>query len=89
MPTPDRCLDSEVWLTRDADKNAFGDGFRQLANVVPVVGPLFGNLVPDTLTQNVVRQCAGITVDRRSSFAIDYILLLIIVALLISYYVIK
>ncbi len=89
MPTPDRCLDSEVWLTRDADKNAVGDTFRSAVSGVPVVGGFVSSFVPDTLTQNVVRECAGITVDRRSSFAIDYILLLVVVALLISYYVIK
>jgi len=89
MPAPDRCTDSELWLTRDAGQNAIGDGFKTMVNVIPVVGGLVGGLVPDTLTQNVVRECAGLTIDRRSSFAIDYILLLILVTLIIIYYVIK
>ena len=85
----DRCLDSEVWLTRDADKNAIGDMFRSGVSSVPFVGPFVSGFVPDTMTKNVVRQCQGLTIDRRSSFAVDYILLLFIVLLLISYYLIK
>jgi hypothetical protein len=84
----DRCLDSEVWLTRDADKNAIGDMFRSGVSSFPVVGPFVSGFVPDTMTKNVVRQCQGLTIDRRSSFALDYILLLFIVLLLISYYLV-
>lgn len=85
----DRCLDSEVWLTRDADKNAIGDAFRSGVSNFPVIGPFVSGFVPDTMTKNVVRQCQGLTIDRRSSFALDYILLLFIVLLLISYYLVK
>jgi hypothetical protein len=84
----DRCLDSEVWLTRDADKNAIGDMFRSGVSSFPVIGPFVSGFVPDTMTKNVVRQCQGLTIDRRSSFALDYILLLFIVLLLISYYLV-
>lgn len=84
----DRCLDSEVWLTRDADKNAIGDAFRSGVSSFPVIGPFVSGFVPDTMTKNVVRQCQGLTIDRRSSFALDYILLLFIVLLLISYYLV-
>ena len=85
----DRCLDSEVWLTRDADKNAVGDTFRSGVSSFPIVGGFVSGFVPDTMTKNVVRQCAGLTIDRRSSFALDYILLMVIVSLLISYYLIR
>ena len=65
----DRCTDSEVWLTRDADKNAFGDVFREgVASSIPIVGELMAAFVPDTMTNNVVRSCPGVTIDRRSSF---------------------
>ena len=71
----DRCTDSEVWLTRDADKNAFGDVFREgVASSIPIVGELMAAFVPDTMTNNVVRSCPGVTIDRRSSFVADYIL---------------
>jgi len=85
----DRCLDSEVWLTRDADKNAIGDAFRSGVANFPIVGGFVSGFVPDTMTKNVVRQCQGLTIDRRSSFAIDYIMLLFILLLVISYFILK
>lgn len=85
----DRCLDSEVWLTRDADKNAVGDTFRSAVSSFPVVGSFVSGLVPDTMTKNVVRQCQGLTINKRTSLSLDYILLLFVVLLIISYYLLK
>lgn len=85
----DRCLDSEVWLTRDADKNAVGDTFRSAVSSFPVVGSFVSGLVPDTMTKNVVRQCQGLTINKRTSLSLDYILLIFVVLLIISYYLLK
>tara|TARA_R110001599_G_scaffold129074_2_gene303167 strand:- start:14101 stop:14376 length:276 start_codon:yes stop_codon:yes gene_type:complete len=83
----DKCFDSELYISRDADANAIGDTFRgMVGNSIPIVGPLVAGLVPDTLTNNIVRQCPGVTLDKRSTFTVDYILLVFIVTLLISYY---
>jgi hypothetical protein len=84
----DRCTDSEVWVTRDEDKNAFGDMFRETASqTIPVVGGIMAGLVPDTLTNNVVRSCPGVTIDRRSSFALDYIFLAAIILGILIFYI--
>ncbi len=85
----DRCLDSEVWLTRDADKNAVGDAFRKGVANFPIVGQFVAGAVPDTLTKNVVRQCPGVTIDRRSSFALDYILVSVVLALIVVYFLVR
>jgi hypothetical protein len=84
----DRCTDSEVWTTRDADKNAFGDMFRQsVSQSVPIAGNIVAGLIPDTLTNNVVRSCPGVVIDRRSSFALDYILLASIILGILIFYI--
>ncbi len=80
-----KCRDSEVWLTREADKNAFGDAFKQMMNVVPVVGSLVAGFVPDTLTNNALRQCPGAVTDYTTPYSQTYALIGVVVALLVVY----
>jgi len=85
----DQCFDSELFQSRDEGSNAIGDTFRSMVgSSIPVVGGIVAGLVPDTMTNNVVRKCPGVTIDKRSTFSLDYILLLFIVVLLISYYIV-
>jgi hypothetical protein len=80
-----QCQDSSVWLTRDPEKNAIGDGFKSAMNVIPIVGGLVGSLVSDTYTANAIRTCPGATVDHTTTYTQEYFLIAIIVALIFIY----
>jgi hypothetical protein len=84
-----RCQYSDVWLTRDADQNAVGDWFRDGLGNVPVVGGIVGAFVPDTLTQNVVRQCQGKVHDHTSGYTVEQILIVILIALIGVYILVR
>ena len=84
-----KCSDSSVWLTREANTNVAVDVFRQVANVVPVVGGSIGGLVPDALTANAVRTCPGATVDHTTDYRQTYVLMGVVVALVALYIYLK
>lgn len=84
-----KCSDSSVWLTREADANAFGDGFKSLMNNIPVVGGIVAGLVPDTLTANAVRTCPGATIDHTADYRQTYVLMGVVVALVALYIYLK
>jgi hypothetical protein len=84
-----RCEYTEVWTSRDDDKNAFGDFFRDSVANFPIAGGLFAGMVPDTLTSNAVRSCPGATIDKTSGYTLDLILLGLIVFLIVVYLSIK
>jgi hypothetical protein len=83
-----RCMDSSVWITRDADANAVGDTFRQAVGNFPVVGSFVAGLVPDTLTMNAIRSCPGATIDHTTGYRQTYGLMALTVMLLVIYIII-
>ena len=85
----ERCQNSEVWLTRDEDANAFGDFFRSEVSSFPAVGGIIAGLVPDTLTANAIRSCPGATIDHTSGYALDLLLIGFIVLLIVIYLFVK
>ena len=80
-----RCMDSAVWLTRDAEANAVGDTFRSAVSNFPVVGGFVAGMVPDTLTMNAIRTCPGATIDHTSGYRQTYVLMALVVMLLAIY----
>lgn len=80
-----RCQNSEVWFSRDEDKNAFGDFFRNQVANFPIGGQFFAGFVPDTLTANAVRTCSGATYDKTTPYTLEYVLIGFIVLLIIIY----
>lgn len=84
-----QCQYSDVWLTRDEDKNAVGDWFRSGVSNFPVVGGIVGAFVPDTATQNVVRQCPGKVHDHTSGYRVEQYLIAILIALIAIYIIVR
>ena len=84
-----RCVDSEVWYTREQEANAIGDAFKGIMSSFPIGGSLIAGLVPDTHTANAVRMCPGATIDHTTAYTQEYILMAIVVALIFIYLIAK
>jgi len=80
-----KCRDSAVWQSREPDSNAFGDFFRDSVGQFPVVGGLIAGFVPDTLTNNALRQCPGAVTDHTTPYRQTYALIGVVVLFLAIY----
>jgi hypothetical protein len=83
-----RCEDASVWMSREQDANAIGDGFRSVVSNVPYVGGIVAGLIPDTYTANAVRMCPGATVDHTTPYSQTYALMAVLVGLIVIYLII-
>ncbi len=63
-----KCLYSEVIMTREAGANAVGDAFKTAVSSFPLIGGLVAGFIPNTYTANVLRACPGKTFDKRSGY---------------------
>jgi|GEM_PF-6006417 len=81
------CWDGEVWESES--DNHSDDIIRNYVSKLPLVGFLAGMIVPQTKQMNAMRFCPGAQIDQTSSYAQEYALLGVIVALIFIYVMMK